>query len=152
MQRYKEKVFETAKFIKAQLSQLPKIGLLTGTGLGEITSFLNVSRSFDYRDLPHFPISTVESHTGRLLAGELQEISVMALQGRFHLYEGYSPAEVTFPIRVMRELGVNILILSNAAGGLNPDFHTGDIMVIRDHINLTGSNPLTGPCTKRINK
>jgi purine-nucleoside phosphorylase len=145
MQRYKEKAIETTRFLKAQFNQLPKIGLLTGTGLGEITSFLHVSRSFDYSDLPNFPISTVESHPGRLLAGEMQEISVMALQGRFHLYEGYSPAEVTFPIRVMQELGVKILILSNAAGGLNPNFHTGDIMVIRDHINLTGSNPLTGP-------
>jgi purine-nucleoside phosphorylase len=113
--------------------------------LGDITSFLQISQSFDYCDLPHFPISTVESHPGRLIAGEIQKISVLALQGRFHLYEGYSPYEVTFPIRVMQELGVNILILSNAAGGLNPGFQAGDIMVLRDHINLTGSNPLTGP-------
>ena len=145
MQRYRDKVIETADFLKSQFSHLPTIGLLTGTGLGEITSFLTVTRSFAYVDLPHFPISTVESHPGRLLIGELQDISVMALQGRFHLYEGYSPAEVTFPIRIMQELGVKFLILSNAAGGLNPEFHTGDIMVIRDHINLTGSNPLIGP-------
>ena len=145
MQQYKKKVIETAEFLKAQFSHLPKIGLLTGTGLGEITSFLNVSQSFVYDDLPHFPISTVESHPGRLLVGDMQDISVMALQGRFHLYEGYSPAEVAFPIRVMQQLGIKFLILSNAAGGLNPEFHTGDIMVIRDHINLTGSNPLIGP-------
>jgi len=145
MHQYKEKVIETAGFLKQRLSRLPKIGLLTGTGLGDITSFLQISQSFDYGDLPHFPISTVESHPGRLLAGEIQKISVLALQGRFHLYEGYSPYEVTFPIRVMQELGVNILILSNAAGGLNPGFQAGDIMVLRDHINLTGSNPLTGP-------
>lgn len=145
MHHHKEKVIETAGYLKRRLSRLPKIGLLTGTGLGEITGFLHISQSFDYSDLPNFPISTVESHPGRLLAGEMQEISVLALQGRFHLYEGYSPYEVTFPIRVMQELGVKILILSNAAGGLNPKFHTGDIMVLRDHINLTGSNPLTGP-------
>jgi len=145
MHHHKEKVIETTGYLKGRLSRLPKIGLLTGTGLGEITGFLHISQSFDYRDLPNFPISTVESHPGRLLAGEMREISVLALQGRFHLYEGYSPYEVTFPIRVMQELGVKILILSNAAGGLNPNFQTGDIMVLRDHINLTGSNPLTGP-------
>ena len=145
MHHHKEKVIETAGYLKGRLSRLPMIGLLTGTGLGEITGFLHISQSFDYSDLPNFPISTVESHPGRLLAGEMQEISVLALQGRFHLYEGYSPYEVTFPIRVIQELGVKILILSNAAGGLNPNFHTGDIMLLRDHINLTGSNPLTGP-------
>ena len=145
MHHHKEKVIETAGYLKERLTRLPKIGLLTGTGLGEITGVVHISQSFEYSDLPNFPIATVESHPGKLLAGDMQEISVLALQGRFHLYEGYSPYEVTFPIRVMQELGVKILILSNAAGGLNPNFQTGDIMVLRDHINLTGSNPLTGP-------
>ena len=145
MHHNKEKVIETAGYLKERLTRLPKIGLLTGTGLGEITGVVHISQSFEYSDLPNFPIATVESHPGKLLAGDMQEISVLALQGRFHLYEGYSPYEVTFPIRVMQELGVKILILSNAAGGLNPNFQTGDIMVLRDHINLTGSNPLTGP-------
>jgi len=145
MHHHKEKVIETAGYLKERLTRLPKIGLLTGTGLGEITGVVHISQSFEYSNLPNFPISTVESHPGKLLAGDMQEISVLALQGRFHLYEGYSPYEVTFPIRVMQELGVKILILSNAAGGLNPNFQTGDIMVLRDHINLTGSNPLTGP-------
>jgi purine-nucleoside phosphorylase len=145
MHQYKKKVTETAGHLKGRLNRLPKIGLLTGTGLGEITGFLHISQSFDYSDLPNFPISTVESHPGRLLVGEWQKKPVLALQGRFHLYEGYSPLEVTFPIRVMQELGVKVLILSNAAGGLNPHFDTGDIMIVRDHINLSGSNPLTGP-------
>jgi len=145
MHHNKEKVIETAGYLKERLTRLPKIGLLTGTGLGGITGVVHISQSFEYSDLPNFPIATVESHPGKLLAGDMQEISVLALQGRFHLYEGYSPYEVTFPIRVMQELGVKILILSNAAGGLNPNFQTGDIMVLRDHINLTGSNPLTGP-------
>jgi purine-nucleoside phosphorylase len=142
--RYKEKVVETARFIKARIKQLPEIGLLTGTGLGESAEALHISESFEYGDLPHFPLATVESHRGRLIVGDMKGQPVIALQGRFHLYEGYSSWEVTFPIRVMQELGVKILILSNAAGGLNPEFTAGDIMIIHDHINLTGINPLTG--------
>ena len=145
MDSYKQRVAETTNYLKTRLNKLPTIGLLTGTGLGQTTDSVQISQSFAYSDLPNFPISTVESHHGRLLAGEIAEKSIIALQGRFHLYEGYSPLEVTFPIRVMQELGVKILILSNAAGGLNPNFNTGDIMVIRDHINLTVSNPLIGP-------
>jgi purine-nucleoside phosphorylase len=141
---YKEKVVETARYIKARIEKFPEIGLLTGTGLGGRAEALHISQSFEYGDLPHFPLSTVESHRGRLLVGNLQGQLVVALQGRFHLYEGYSSLEVTFPIRVMQELGVKILILCNAAGGLNPAFTAGDIMIIRDHINLTGINPLTG--------
>lgn len=145
MERYKQKVVETADYLKSRIKKLPRIGLLTGTGLGESTESIHTIASFEYGDLPHFPISTVEGHHGRLLIGELQNKPVLALQGRFHLYEGYSPLEVTFPIRVLQALGINYLILSNAAGGVNPDFATGDIMIVRDHINLTGSNPLTGP-------
>lgn len=145
MKNYKHKAVEAAEFLKAHIKRLPEIGLLTGTGLGQSAEFLDASAAFDYADIPHLPATTVKSHIGRLLVGSLQTKSVIALQGRFHLYEGFAPLEVTFPVRVMQELGVKILILSNAAGGLNPGFAAGDLMIITDHINLTGSNPLSGP-------
>jgi len=145
MKTSKERAKETTTFIKKHTGHSPEIGILTGTGLGESLQSINISFSCEYKDIPNFPVSTVESHPGRLLIGSFQKHNIMAMQGRFHLYEGYSPAEVTFPIRVMQELGVKILILTNAAGGLNPAFSRGDIMVIIDHINLTGRNPLTGP-------
>ena len=145
MENYRKKVLESTAYLKAKIKKAPCVGMLTGTGLGESTQSLNISTSFNYKSIPHFPIPTVESHHGRLLFGDIQGCAVMALQGRFHLYEGYTPLEVTFPIRVMQELGVKILILTNAAGGLNTDFNAGDIMLIADHINLTGSNPLIGP-------
>lgn len=141
----KERAKETAAFIKKQIGHSPAIGILSGTGLGESLQSIKISFSCEYKDIPNFPVSTVESHLGRLLIGSFGKHKIMAMQGRFHLYEGYSPLEVTFPIRVMQELGVKILILTNAAGGLNPAFSQGDIMVIIDHINLTGRNPLTGP-------
>jgi len=141
----KERTRETAEFIKKQTCQSPAIGIFSGTGLGESLQSIKISFSCAYKDIPNFPVSTVESHPGRLLIGSFQKHNIMAMQGRFHLYEGYTPLEVTFPIRVMQELGVKILILTNAAGGLNPAFSPGDIMVIIDHINLTGQNPLTGP-------
>ena len=140
-----QRVQETAGFLRERLDAPPLVGLLTGTGLGGITRSLTVDGSLPYRDIPHFPVSTVTSHPGRLVWGRLAGVTVAALEGRFHLYEGYSPAEVTFPIRVMQALGVETVILSNAAGGLNPNFSPGEIMVIRDHINLTGENPLVGP-------
>jgi purine-nucleoside phosphorylase len=142
---YKKKVIETAEFLRSRISKLPRIGLITGTGLGQSAELLKISAAFDYKDIPHFPTSTVESHAGRLLFGHVDGKQIMAMQGRFHLYEGYSPVEVAFPIRVMQELGVKVLILTNAAGGLNPQFKAGDIMIIEDHINLTGANPLIGP-------
>jgi purine-nucleoside phosphorylase len=144
MKSDKHKAVETARFLKSYIKKSPKIGLITGTGLGASTKFLDISVSFEYKDIPNFPTSTVESHYGRLLFGDTCGEQTMTMQGRFHLYEGYSPLEVTFPIRVMQELGVKVLILSNAAGGLNPKFTAGDIMIITDHINLTGSNPLIG--------
>jgi purine-nucleoside phosphorylase len=121
------------------------VGIVTGTGLGGSTALIDVACRMDYRSLPHFLVSTVESHSGELLLGSLAGCPVAAMNGRFHLYEGYTPREVTFPIRVMRELGVDTLIITNASGGLNPAFSAGDIMVITDHVNLTGHNPLTGP-------
>jgi purine-nucleoside phosphorylase len=141
----KRKASETAAFLRARIGAAPETGLLTGTGLGEAVAALQVSAAFDYKEIPHFPVPTVPSHAGRLVFGTIHGRAVMVLQGRFHLYEGYTPAEVTFPIRVMQELGVRRLVATNAAGGLNPAFRPGDIMLIRDHINLTGTNPLVGP-------
>jgi len=145
MQNYKQRTVETAEFLRSRISALPQIGLMTGTGLGESAEFLHISESFEYKDIPNFPTSTVESHPGRLLFGEMEGKQIIAMQGRFHLYEGYSELEVTFPIRVMQALGVKVLLVTNAAGGINPQFNAGDIMIIDDHINLTGSNPLIGP-------
>jgi purine-nucleoside phosphorylase len=145
MKKYKDKAVETAEFLRFRNTTLPRIGLMTGTGLGQSVEFLNISEAFDYKEIPHFPTSTVESHPGRLLFGEMEGKQIIAMQGRFHLYEGYSELEVSFPIRVMQELGVTVLILTNAAGGLNPEFNAGDLMIIQDHINLTGANPLIGP-------
>ncbi len=144
MENYKQKVAETVRFLKTRIKKLPEICILTGTGLGESVESLNISTVLEYKDIPNFPISTVQSHSGRLLAGSIQERQIIAMQGRFHLYEGYTSLEVTFSLRVMQELGVKILILSNAAGGLNLKFAAGDIMIIADHINLTASNPLIG--------
>ena len=145
MQKLRKRLAETTDFIKARLKQVPYIGLLTGTGLGESAESIAIETAVDYKEIPHFPLSTVQSHIGRILAGDMNGCPVIAMQGRFHLYEGYRPLEVTYPIRVMQQLGVKILILSNAAGGLNPGFNAGDIMLITDHINLTGANPLIGP-------
>jgi purine-nucleoside phosphorylase len=145
MKTVKQRLAETIDFIKSRIKEAPYIGLLTGTGLGDSAESMAIETTIRYADIPHFPISTVQTHIGRLLSGTINACPVIAMQGRFHLYEGYRPVEVTFPIRVMQQLGVKILILSNAAGGLNPDFNPGDIMLITDHINLTGTNPLIGP-------
>ena len=145
MRDYRAMVRETAAFITKRLDRMPSVGIITGTGLGESVETLDVSEIFSYGDLPHFPVSTVESHHGRLLCGTLAHRQVAVLQGRFHIYEGYSPLEVTFPVRVLQTLGVRFLIVTNAAGGLNPVFTAGDLMLITDHINLSGANPLSGP-------
>jgi purine-nucleoside phosphorylase len=136
---------EAAEYLKVRIAKLPEIGLLTGTGLAESVENLNMLQAFNYQDIPHFPTPTVESHFGRLLFGRLQNKVIVAMQGRFHLYEGLTPLEITFPLRVMQELGVQTLVVTNAAGGINPGFRIGDLMIITDHINLTGSNPLLGP-------
>jgi purine-nucleoside phosphorylase len=138
-------VRETASFLKDRLEVIPDIGIMTGTGLGSAADGLHARLALEYDQIPHFPAATVQSHRGRLLCGTLAGSPVMAMQGRFHLYEGYSPLQVTFPVRVMQTLGIHTLIVSNAAGGVNPAFSPGDIMVIADHINLTGANPLVGP-------
>jgi purine-nucleoside phosphorylase len=142
---FKAKAVESADFLRSRIDRLPHTGLLTGTGLGEATEALRVAAAFEYRDIPHFPVSTVPSHAGRLLCGDLAGRLVMVMQGRCHLYEGYSPAHVVFPIRVMQELGLRRLVVTNAAGGLHPAYAPGDMMLITDHINLTGESPLAGP-------
>ena len=142
---YRIQVEEAAAWLRNQTDIQPRVGLLTGTGLGETIKDMQIKAAFDYRQLPHFPLSTVQSHPGRLLAGNVGDVSMVAMQGRFHLYEGYTPLEVTFPVRVMQSLGIEYLILTNAAGGLNTGYNPGDIMLITDHINLTGANPLVGP-------
>jgi purine-nucleoside phosphorylase len=142
---YRRNAAETAAFLSARITGAPRSGWIVGTGLGDAAESLRVTTAFDYQSIPHFPVATVQSHAGRLLFGDIQDRSVVVMQGRLHLYEGYSPADVTFPVRVMQEMGVRRLIVTNAAGGLNPSFRTGDLMVITDHINLTGENPLAGP-------
>lgn len=145
MNRLQEKVRETATWLASKLDHPPEIGVITGTGLGGAVGPLDDALAMNYADIPHFPASTVVGHPGRLIAGRLAGHPLMVMQGRFHLYEGYTPGEVTFPVRVMQALGVQHLILSNAAGGMNAALRQGDLMVIRDHINLTGENPLIGP-------
>lgn len=123
----------------------PEVGVVLGTGLGALITDIEIDQAIDYAEIPHFPVSTVESHNGRLVFGRLQGRSVMAMEGRFHYYEGYTMEQVTFPIRVMQKMGVETLIVSNACGGMNPGYRRGDLMRIDDHINLIGDNPLRGP-------
>jgi len=139
------KVAAAAEHLRRHGVRTPEIGIFTGTGLEKSVQSVQVAAEFAYSELPHFPVSTVEGHPGRLLAGEISGRNVLVMQGRFHLYEGYRPEEVVFPVRVMQSLGIQTMIITNAAGGLNPHFHPGDIMIIDDHINLTGQNPLVGP-------
>lgn len=145
MDNPKGKAEEAAAFIRTHLDCTPRVGLILGTGLGEMVESMEETVALSYEAIPHFPVSTVASHYGQLVLGKWGGQPVLAMQGRFHLYEGYSPQEVTFPIRVLQELGVKILVVSNAAGGLNPDFQAGDLMLVTDHINLTGHSPLIGP-------
>ena len=145
MGEQKQRIDEASAFLRKHSAIQPTLGLLTGTGLGGCAESMAVEYEVDYGAIPHFPVSTVSGHRGRLLLGHLQGQAVMVFQGRFHLYEGYHPWEVVFPIRLMQALGARTLIVTNAAGGLNPAFKPGDIMLIKDHINLTGENPLVGP-------
>lgn len=145
MRDLNEKVGRAKEFLEKGGVGPCDIGFLTGTGLSGSTASIEVETGFDYAQIPDFPVSTVQGHNGNLLFGRLGACRIMAMQGRFHLYEGYSPLEVTFPVRVMQAFGVKYLIISNASGGINLDFNPGEIMIIRDHINLTGHNPLTGP-------
>ncbi|MDX1623258.1 MAG: purine-nucleoside phosphorylase [Gemmatimonadota bacterium] len=136
---------EAVDHIRSEGEWSPELGVILGTGLGALVDDIEVDASLDYGAIPNFPISTVESHTGRLIFGELEGRSVVAMQGRFHHYEGYTLDQVAFPIRVMQRMGVETLIVSNACGGMNPIYRQGDLMRIDDHINLIGDNPLRGP-------
>ncbi len=136
---------EAAKaYIQSRASVEPRIGLILGSGLGELANEIENAVKIPYESIPHFPVSTVEGHAGQLVVGELKGKPVLAMQGRFHYYEGYSMQEVTFPVRVMKALGVRQLFVTNACGGMNPAFKPGDLMLIKDHLNLTGANPLIG--------
>ncbi|OGC74454.1 MAG: purine-nucleoside phosphorylase [candidate division Zixibacteria bacterium RBG_16_40_9] len=141
----KQLITEAVNFIRTKTKLEPQIGIILGTGLGSLASGIKLETTVGYETIPHFPVSTVESHAGKLLFGDLGGKKVLAMQGRFHYYEGYSMQQVTFPVRVMKALGIKILIVSNASGGLNPQFKAGDLMLITDHINLQGHNPLLGP-------
>ena len=141
----KEKVNATCEWLKSRTRIEPSIGIVLGTGLGHLAQQIEIVDEFPYVEIPNFPVSTVEGHHGRLLFGRLGGKQIMALDGRFHYYEGYTMKEVTFPIRVMQELGVGTLFVSNAAGGLNQDFQLSDIMLITDHINFFPEHPLNGP-------
>lgn len=145
MKNLLEKLKETKKYLLDFIDEIPEIGLILGSGLGILADEIVDPVVIDYKDIPNFPISTVEGHAGQLVIGKLMNKQVIAMKGRFHYYEGYSMQEVTFPVRVMKTLGVNLLVVTNACGGLNPDLYPGALMVIRDHINMTGNNPLIGP-------
>ncbi len=139
-----QKINEAVHYLQDQHPGEIHTGIILGTGLGGLVKEIEIKRTISYSDIPHFPVSTVEGHQGRLIFGQLNGVEIMAMQGRFHYYEGYTMQQVTFPVRVMHQMGVNHLVVSNASGGLNPDFKVGDIMVITDHINLFGDNPLLG--------
>ena len=145
-----EKIEETVKAIRAKVSDTPAVGIILGTGLGGLGEEIKEGKMFSYESLPHFPRATVEGHKGQLTFGKIGTTSVVVMEGRFHLYEGYSAAEVTYPVRVMKALGAETLVVSNAAGGMNPSYRAGDLMVIADHINLMGVNPLVGPNDDRL--
>jgi purine-nucleoside phosphorylase len=140
-----DRIEETAAFLKSRLGEMPTLAMVTGTGLEAVTNRVDVQWRIPFHEIPNFPVSTVQGHRGTLLSGRWGEKGLLALEGRFHLYEGYSPKEIAFPIRVFSRLGVRFLFISSAAGGLYPRFRSGDIMLVTDHINLTGTNPLMGP-------
>ena len=143
--QYRQQVAEAADVVRSQVAPDVRIGIILGTGLGGLAGEISVDQRIPYDQIPHFPLSTVESHQGMLLSGHLSGKPVIALQGRFHLYEGYTAQQVTFPVRVLAELGIDTLLISNAAGGMNPHYRRGDLMLITDHINLQHANPLVGP-------
>jgi purine-nucleoside phosphorylase len=145
MSDLRKHIDEAVAYLRTRTSLTPAIGIILGTGLGALAREIVAEVVIDYGDIPHFPLSTVESHKGKLIFGTLAGKPVVAMQGRFHFYEGYTMQQVTFPVRVMKFLGVSTLLISNAAGGMNPQFSRGTVMIITDHINLQGDNPLIGP-------
>lgn len=141
---YTDQIHQTAEYIKSKVDYAPEFGIILGTGLGALVNDMNIAFELDYEHIPNFPVSTVESHKGKLIFGELSGRRVVAMQGRFHYYEGYNMKEVTFPVRVLKLLGIQKLFVSNAAGGVNLSYKVADLMIIEDHIDLTKENPLTG--------
>lgn len=139
-----DKIQQTADFLRQQVSEMPKIAVILGSGLGTLGDYMTEKKVIPYKEIPNFPVSTVEGHSGNLIFGRLGGKPVIAMQGRFHYYEGYDMKAVTFPVRVFKALGVDTLFVSNAAGGMNKEFKVGDVMVITDHINLFPENPLRG--------
>ena len=139
-----ERIQETAAYLKGKMHTHPETAIILGTGLGSLAGEITEKYEIKYEDIPNFPVSTVEGHSGKLIFGKLGNKDILAMQGRFHFYEGYSMKEVTFPVRVMRELGIKTLFVSNASGGTNPDFEIGDLMIITDHINYFPEHPLRG--------
>jgi len=144
MRELVQQIEQAESVIRRQWSGRPKVGIILGTGLGSLAGEIRTEATFDYESIPHFPRSTTIGHTGQLVCGQLQGLAVVAMEGRFHAYEGYSYRQITFPVRVMKALGAEMLIVSNACGGMNPQYGLGDIMVLEDHINLMPGNPLIG--------
>lgn len=145
-----DQIEETKKAIRKSVADVPKVGVILGTGLGGLGEKIENPKPIAYETIPHFPRSTVEGHKGQLVFGMISGKPVVVMEGRFHVYEGYSAAQVTYPVRVMRALGAEALVVSNAAGGMNPSYKAGDLMAIADHINLMGVNPLIGPNDERL--
>lgn len=145
-----DKIQEAVSAIRTRWDKKPEVGIVLGTGLGKLVDHIAADVVIPYEEIPHFARSTVESHAGKLILGTFEGKTIVAMQGRFHYYEGFTPKQITFPIRVMKALGVETLIVSNACGGLNPQYKAGDVMFIEDHINLLGTNPLIGPNDERL--
>jgi purine-nucleoside phosphorylase len=145
-----EKVQQTVSFLKEKTGYTPDFGIILGSGLGDFVHDIEIEFKIPYEDIPNFPVSTVEGHKGYLIFGKIQNIPVVAMQGRFHYYEGYSMEEVTFPVRIMKYLGIRTLVVSNASGGVNPTYQVGDVVIITDHINMFPEHPLRGKNDKRF--
>lgn len=145
-----ERINETVEFLKAKTGFEPEVGIILGSGLGGLAAKIEIMHELPYASIKNFPVSTVHGHGSKLILGKLSGKKVIAMQGRFHFYEGYGMQEVGFPVRVMKQLGIKTLLLSNASGGVNPDFKVGDLMILRDHINLMGVNPLIGKNDDRL--
>jgi purine-nucleoside phosphorylase len=144
MSELRKKINETLSVIRKYTNEEYPVGIILGTGLGGLVNEIETKNQIDYSELPYFPISTVESHLGKLIFGKIGNKNVIAMQGRFHYYEGYTMQQITYPVRIMKTLGVHTLLVSNACGGMNPDYRRGDLMIMSDHINLLGDNPLIG--------
>jgi len=145
-----QQISEAAQYLKTKYANTPKIGLILGSGLGVLGEEVENATRIPYEEIPNFPVSTVEGHAGQLVFGTINGVEVVVMQGRFHFYEGYSMDKVTFPVRVMKEIGVEQIIVTNAAGGVNTEFKPGDLMIISDHINCFGTNPLIGPNDSKL--